>query len=75
VNINLILFGLFGDVGVKLIRENSHNSVGLSWKTHGLEKADDTGDRKEVQDVSADEDTVKTGVMEFDIFGKLIYKW
>ena len=62
-------------MGIELIRENSHSAVGLTWKTYGLEKTDDAGNRKEVQDVSTDEDTVKTGVMEFDIFGKLIYKW
>ena len=75
VNINPVFLGLFGDVGIELIRENSHNAVGLSWKTHGFEKTHDTGDWKEVQNVSTDDDTVKTNVMEFDIFGKLIYKW
>ena len=35
---------------------------------------DHTGRREELQDISPDDDPVKAGVIEFDIFGKLAYK-
>ena len=74
MDINSVFFGLFRDVSVELIRENSHNAVGLLRKPYGLEKTDDTGHGKEVQDIPTDDDPVKAGVMKFDIFGKLVYK-
>jgi len=61
-------------VRIKLISKNSHDPICFSGKPHGLEKKNYTGYREEFQDISTDNDAVETGVMEFDIFRKLIYK-
>ena len=39
-----------------------------------LKKTVNTCKREEIQDLSTNNHAVEAGVMEFDIFGKLIYK-
>jgi demethoxyubiquinone hydroxylase (CLK1/Coq7/Cat5 family) len=61
-------------MGVKLICDNSHNTVGKFGKSQAPQKNDDAPDGKETPDVSSNDNAIKTGVIKFDIFGELIYK-
>ena len=69
---NAMSRSFFVDVGVELIREDPHDTVGNLPKTGGSQKEHNGAYRKKGEDVSAQDDAVETRVCRVDIIAELV---
>jgi hypothetical protein len=57
-----------------LVSQYAHDAVCELSEAHESENMNNPGGEKEQADVASEDNTIKTGVFEVDIFGKLLHK-
>jgi len=74
VNGNLLRLGNLQDMGVQLVVQDAHDTIGELPESHRPEKLDHTTWKEQPQDVSPQDDMIEATVFELDILGELLHK-
>jgi hypothetical protein len=74
MNGNVLRLGNLLDMGVQLVGQDAHDTVGKLSESHRPEELDHTAWKEQPPDVPPQDNTIEATVFELDILGELLHK-